>query len=125
MPLTAADVEDVFGGEVAVRALDDLAAEGLVRRRRGGWFWALPTERPHAGVDIRGSGGEQVVVRSDDVGDFTHNLTERAGAMGPALAISKEGNLTTFDLIDTTEPIPRDRCCGDAVHDNNVSVLKR
>ena len=68
LPLTAADVEDVFGGEVARRALDDLAAEGLVRRRRGGWFWALPTERPHAGVDIRGSGGEQVVIVESDTG---------------------------------------------------------
>jgi DEAD/DEAH box helicase domain-containing protein len=68
LPLTAADVEDVFGGEVARRALDDLAGEGLVRRRRGGWFWALPTERPHAGVDIRGSGGEQVVIVESGTG---------------------------------------------------------
>ncbi len=68
MPLTASDVDDVFGGEVARRALDDLAAEGLVRRRRGGWFWALPTERPHGGVDIRGSGGEQVVIVESDTG---------------------------------------------------------
>jgi DEAD/DEAH box helicase domain-containing protein len=68
LPLTASDVEDVFGGEVAVRALDDLAAEGLVRRRRGGWFWALPTERPHSGVDIRGSGGEQVVIVESGTG---------------------------------------------------------
>ncbi len=68
LPLTAADVEDVFGGEVARRALHDLAAEGLVRRRRGGWFWALPTERPHGGVDIRGSGGEQVVVVESGTG---------------------------------------------------------
>lgn len=68
LPLTAADVDDGFGGEVARRALDDLAAEGLVRHRRGGWFWALPTERPHAGVDIRGSGGEQVVVVESGTG---------------------------------------------------------
>ncbi len=62
LPLTASDVDDVLGGEPARAVLDDLVAEGLVRRRRGGWFWASPTERPHAGVDIRGSGGEQVVV---------------------------------------------------------------
>ncbi|MCD2193564.1 DEAD/DEAH box helicase [Actinomycetospora endophytica] len=68
LPLTASDVDDVFGGEVARRALDDLAAEGLVRHRRGGWFWALPTERPHAGVDIRGSGGEQVVIVESGTG---------------------------------------------------------
>jgi DEAD/DEAH box helicase domain-containing protein len=68
LPLTASDVDEVFGGEVARRALDDLAAEGLVRHRRGGWFWALPTERPHAGVDIRGSGGEQVVIVESGTG---------------------------------------------------------
>ncbi|NMO92206.1 DEAD/DEAH box helicase [Actinomycetospora sp. TBRC 11914] len=68
LPLTASDVDDVFGGEVARRALDDLTAEGLVRRRRGGWFWALPTERPHGGVDIRGSGGDQVVIVESGTG---------------------------------------------------------
>ena len=68
MPLTAADVADVFGGEPARAVLDDLVAEGLVRHRRGGWFWALPTERPHGGVDIRGSGGEQVVIVETETG---------------------------------------------------------
>ena len=68
MPLTTADVTDVFGGEAARAVLDDLVAEGLVRHRRGGWFWALPTERPHGGVDIRGSGGEQVVIVETDTG---------------------------------------------------------
>jgi DEAD/DEAH box helicase domain-containing protein len=68
MPLTAADVDDVFGGEPARGALDELLAEGLVRRRRGGWFWALPTKRPHGGVDIRGSGGDQVVIVESGTG---------------------------------------------------------
>ncbi|MFC5064399.1 DEAD/DEAH box helicase [Actinomycetospora atypica] len=68
MPLTTADVSEVFGGEAARAVLDDLVAEGLVRHRRGGWFWALPTERPHGGVDIRGSGGEQVVIVETDTG---------------------------------------------------------
>ncbi|GLZ52918.1 DEAD/DEAH box helicase [Actinomycetospora sp. NBRC 106378] len=66
MPLTAADVADVFPGSGDVLA--DLVAEGLLRHRRGGWFWALPTETPHHGVDIRGSGGEQVVIVESDTG---------------------------------------------------------
>ena len=68
MPLTVDDVAAVFGGEPARAVLDDLVAEGLLRRRRGGWFWASPTDRPHAGVDIRGSGGEQVVLVEADTG---------------------------------------------------------
>ena len=66
MPLTATDVAEVFPGSGDV--LEDLVAEGLLRHRRGGWFWALPTETPHHGVDIRGSGGEQVVIVETDTG---------------------------------------------------------
>jgi DEAD/DEAH box helicase domain-containing protein len=68
IPLTREDIDGVMGGAPALEVLDDLVAEGLLRRRRGGWFWALPTERPHAGVDIRGSGGEQVVVVETETG---------------------------------------------------------
>ncbi|MDL5154487.1 DEAD/DEAH box helicase [Actinomycetospora sp. Odt1-22] len=66
MPLTASDAAEVFPGSDDV--LRDLVAEGLLRHRRGGWFWALPTETPHHGVDIRGSGGEQVVIVETETG---------------------------------------------------------
>jgi DEAD/DEAH box helicase domain-containing protein len=61
-PVTEAEVTSVFGGERARVVLDALAADGVLRRRPSGWFWPLPSERPAAGVDIRGSGSGQVVV---------------------------------------------------------------
>jgi len=67
IPLTRDDVASL-GGDAALAVVDDLVAEGLLRRRRGGWFWSHPTDRPHAGVDIRGSGGEQVVLVESDTG---------------------------------------------------------
>jgi DEAD/DEAH box helicase domain-containing protein len=65
-PITQACLAD-FGGPVARRVLDDLVAEGVLRRRPAGWFWTA-RDRPHADVDIRGSGGEQVAVVEADSG---------------------------------------------------------
>jgi DEAD/DEAH box helicase domain-containing protein len=67
LPLTESDVSSLFGPS-SVAALDSLVARGLLRRRPAGWFWAVARERPHGTVDIRGSGGEQVVVVESDTG---------------------------------------------------------
>jgi DEAD/DEAH box helicase domain-containing protein len=64
LPLTDACLA-AFGSGVARRVVEDLVADGLLRRRPTGWFWTS-RERPHAGVDIRGSGGEQVAVVEGD-----------------------------------------------------------
>jgi DEAD/DEAH box helicase domain-containing protein len=56
-----------FGGAVARRVVDDLTADGVLRRRPTGWYWTS-RERPHASVDIRGSGGDQVAVVEADSG---------------------------------------------------------
>ncbi|MDQ3787167.1 MAG: DEAD/DEAH box helicase, partial [Actinomycetota bacterium] len=66
LPLTEKCLAD-FGGPVARRVLDDLTADGILRKRPTGWFWTS-RERPHASVDIRGSGGEQVAVVEADSG---------------------------------------------------------
>src|SRR3712207_8180054 len=55
LPLTPEDLPD-FGGPAAEARLDELVAEGLIRRRPGGWYWA---GRGRPGVDIRGSWGER------------------------------------------------------------------
>jgi DEAD/DEAH box helicase domain-containing protein len=67
-PVTEAEVATVFGGERARAVLDSLTEDGVLRRRPAGWFWPLPSERPAAGVDIRGSGAGQVVVVEADTG---------------------------------------------------------
>jgi DEAD/DEAH box helicase domain-containing protein len=58
LPLTPEDLAD-FGGPAAEARLDELVAEGLLRRRPGGWYWA---GRGRPDVDIRGSGGEPVSI---------------------------------------------------------------
>jgi DEAD/DEAH box helicase domain-containing protein len=64
LPLTPECLKE-FGGPDAERVLDVLVADGVLRRRPAGWFWA-GRDRPHASVDIRGSGGEQVAVVEGD-----------------------------------------------------------
>ncbi|MBW0136942.1 DEAD/DEAH box helicase [Pseudonocardia abyssalis] len=62
LPLTDADVDDLFGGAPAAAVLDELVADGVLRRRPTGWFWPSTSERPAGSVDIRGSGLGQVAV---------------------------------------------------------------
>jgi len=66
LPLTSACLP-VFGGAAARRVVDDLVADGMLRRRPTGWFWTS-RERPHHSVDIRGSGGDQIAVVEADSG---------------------------------------------------------
>ncbi|MCW2578914.1 MAG: box helicase protein [Blastococcus sp.] len=58
LPLTPEDLPD-FGGPVAEARLAELVADGLLRRRPAGWYWA---GRGRPDVDIRGSGGEPVSI---------------------------------------------------------------
>ncbi|MCW2685027.1 MAG: box helicase [Blastococcus sp.] len=58
LPLTPDDLPD-FGGPVAEARLAELVADGLLRRRPAGWYWA---GRGRPDVDIRGSGGEPVSI---------------------------------------------------------------
>ncbi len=52
LPLVPADLAD-FGGPVAEARVEELVAEGLLRRRPTGWYWA---GRGRPDVDIRGDG---------------------------------------------------------------------
>nr|WP_222132366.1 DEAD/DEAH box helicase [Pseudonocardia sp. C8] len=62
LPLTTVDAEEVFGGQPAVEVLDELVADGVLRRRPHGWFWPDTGDAPAAQVDLRGSGLGQVAV---------------------------------------------------------------
>jgi DEAD/DEAH box helicase domain-containing protein len=59
LPLTSADAE-VFGPTM-VGLLDDLVAQGMLRRRPGGWFWTRP-ERATEHVSLRGTGATVRIV---------------------------------------------------------------
>ncbi|MFW3170163.1 DEAD/DEAH box helicase [Geodermatophilus sp. CPCC 206100] len=58
LPLAPADLAD-FGGPAAEARVEELVAEGLLRRRPTGWYWA---GRGRPDVDIRGSGLEPVTI---------------------------------------------------------------
>src|SRR5690606_11975317 len=81
LPLTEADVRDVFGGEQAAAVLDELVADGVLRRRPTGWYWPSTRERPAGSVDIRGSGLGQVAVVEADTGRMLGTVD---GASAPA-----------------------------------------
>ncbi|MGH3569768.1 MAG: DEAD/DEAH box helicase [Pseudonocardia sp.] len=68
LPLTAADVANLFGGAAAEAVLDELVADGVLRRRVDGWFWPSTRERPAGSVDIRGSGLGQVAMVESGTG---------------------------------------------------------
>ncbi|WP_168701595.1 DEAD/DEAH box helicase [Gordonia paraffinivorans] len=56
-PLSDAEIDSWDARDVA----EDLAAEGLLRKRKAGWYVAAGVE-PHAEVDIRGGIGGQVLI---------------------------------------------------------------
>jgi DEAD/DEAH box helicase domain-containing protein len=60
LPLTDVDVDQVFGDARGV--VEELVADGTLRRRPTGWFWPSTEERPAGSVDIRGSGLGQVAL---------------------------------------------------------------
>ena len=67
LPLTE-DCVTELGGAPARAVLDELVADGALRRRPAGWYWSSPRRLPHAEVDIRGSGGGQVSVVETETG---------------------------------------------------------
>ncbi|MBA0127379.1 DEAD/DEAH box helicase [Haloechinothrix sp. YIM 98757] len=78
LPLRAGELAR-FGESTRV-LLDDLTAEGTLRRRSSGWYWTS-LRHPHEQVGIRGSGGEQITVVE---GDTARVL----GTVDPATACS-------------------------------------
>jgi len=67
LPLTE-DCVTELGGAVAHAVVDELVADGALRRRSAGWFWSSPRQLPHADVDLRGSSGRQVAVVESETG---------------------------------------------------------
>ena len=106
IPLTREDV-DALGGAAALAVVDDLVAEGLLRRRRGGWFWSHPTDRPHAGVDIRGSGGEQIVLVESDTGRVlgTVDPGTAPATIHPGAVHLHQGESYVVDTLDLDEAL--------------------
>ncbi|SNS67195.1 DEAD/DEAH box helicase domain-containing protein [Geodermatophilus pulveris] len=64
LPLVPEDLAD-FGGPAARARVEELVAEGALRRRPSGWYWA---GRGRPDVDIRGSGLAPVTIIEGDTG---------------------------------------------------------
>jgi DEAD/DEAH box helicase domain-containing protein len=66
VPLTDVDLERWFGTR-ARSVIDDLAADGMLRRRPTGWYWTR-SERASDLTDLRGTGGPAVRIVELDTG---------------------------------------------------------
>ncbi|PWW65926.1 DEAD/DEAH box helicase domain-containing protein [Actinokineospora spheciospongiae] len=100
LPLTADCLPD-FGGEQARAVLDDLVAEGTLRKRPTGWYWTQ-RERPHGLVDIRGSGGDQIAVVEADSGRMlgTVNPGNACATAHPGAIYLHQGSSYVVDELD-------------------------
>jgi DEAD/DEAH box helicase domain-containing protein len=101
LPLTDACLESL-GGDVACSVVGELVAEGLLRRRPGGWFWACARQRPHPDVDIRGAGGTQVAVVEADTGRLlgTVDAGSACTAVHPGAVYLHRGDSFVVDELD-------------------------
>ena len=110
LPLTEACLDEL-GGEAARRVVADLVADGTLRRRPGGWFWAggaarlgAPgrTPRPHPEVDIRGCGGPQVAVVEADTGRLLGTVDPGSActAVHPGAVYLHRGDSFVVDELD-------------------------
>ncbi|MCW2632498.1 MAG: box helicase [Pseudonocardia sp.] len=105
LPLTDADLATVFDDPRAVGVLDDLVAQGVLRRRPGGWFWPTPRERPAPDVDIRGSGGGQVLLVETETSRMlgTVEVAAAPAAVHPGAVYLHRGESYVVDELDLSE----------------------
>lgn len=106
LPLTEACVKEL-GEEAARAAVTDLVAEGTLRRRPGGWFWAggaaSPQRRyPHSELDIRGGGGRQVAVVETGTCRLLGTVEQRSActAVHPGAVYLHRGESFVVDELD-------------------------
>jgi DEAD/DEAH box helicase domain-containing protein len=101
LPLTDTCV-DSLGGDVARSVVAELVAEGMLRRRPGGWFWAAARQRPHPEVDIRGSGGHPVAVVEADTGRLLGTVDPGSActAVHPGAVYLHRGDSFVVDELD-------------------------
>ncbi|HEY0638835.1 MAG TPA: DEAD/DEAH box helicase [Pseudonocardiaceae bacterium] len=106
LPIGVGEAEAVFG-PAARAALDSLVEQGFLRRRPNGWFWAVASERPHPGVDIRGSGGEQIVVVESDTGRMLGTVDSGSAHthVHPGAVYLHQGRSYVVDALELDESL--------------------
>jgi DEAD/DEAH box helicase domain-containing protein len=103
LPLTAADLE-LFGGEPARAAVDDLVARGALRRRPSGWYW---TSRDRPDVDLRGSGGPPVAIVESSTGRLLGTVDAGSAhqQVHPGAVHLHQGRSFVVDGLDLDEAV--------------------
>ena len=97
-PMTHAE-GDAWG---ATAVLGALAADGLVRRRPSGWYPAADDHTPHAEVDIRGTGGAEVVIVDSSDGRMlgTIDAIRARSQVHPGALYLHQGESFVVDELD-------------------------
>lgn len=100
LPLTSGELE-TFGGPAAREVLDDLVADGVLRRRPSGWYWTS-RDRPQHQVSIRGSGGEQIAVVEAETSRLlgTVDPGSACGTVHPGALYLHQGSSYVVDELD-------------------------
>ncbi|MEP6981834.1 MAG: DEAD/DEAH box helicase [Nakamurella sp.] len=98
--LTEADLE-VFGGAPALACVADLIADGVLRERPTGWYFA-GLLHPSDEVDLRGGGGGQIVIVEDDTARMlgTVDLGRAPGSVYPGAVYLHRGVSYVVDALD-------------------------
>lgn len=97
-PMTHAEAREWGATEV----LADLAAQALVRRRPAGWYPAADDHTPHSEVDIRGSGGAEVMIVDTSDGRMlgTIDSVRARSQVHPGAVYLHQGESFVVDELD-------------------------
>jgi DEAD/DEAH box helicase domain-containing protein len=102
LPLRAEDLGSF--GESAPAVLDQLVAQGLLRRRPSGWYW---TSRDRPAADIRGSGGPPVTVVEKSDGSLIGTVDAAAahGTVHDGAVYLHQGRSYVVDSFDVEDAV--------------------
>ncbi|WP_343573351.1 DEAD/DEAH box helicase [Mycobacterium sp.] len=100
LPVDDAEVRSLGAQDVVSALVDD----GLLRRRAGKYY-PVPGVDPHPAVDIRGSGGGQVVIVESDTGRLlgTTDTGRAAASVHPGAVYLHQGESYVVDSLDFDE----------------------
>ncbi|WP_194291537.1 DEAD/DEAH box helicase [Cumulibacter manganitolerans] len=103
LPITVAETDALFGGEVARDVLGELTADRVLRRRPGGWYYSA-LGRP--GVDLRGAGATVALIESDTgamIGTVDSGAAD--GTVHPGAVYLHRGETWVVDELDLAEKV--------------------
>ncbi|MDO9486236.1 MAG: DEAD/DEAH box helicase [Actinomycetota bacterium] len=105
LPLTDADAERWFGAN-SLALLEDLAAQGFLRKRANGWFW---TSRDRASdlADLRSTGGAPIRIIEQDTGRLLGTIDQASShsTVHPGAVYTHQGVISLVTDLDLDESV--------------------